>query len=178
MTGPHVRDAVPGDADVIARVQGSTWEVAYMHLFGEELLRDRAERLERRAAWWKELLETGADDRAHTLVAAIDAGVVGFVDVRPSRDRDADDGRVGELTAIYVVPEAWGTGAGRALMTEAVERLRTAGFEEATLWMLDDNPRARRFYEIAGWSTDGAVKDDVIMDTPVREVRYRISLGR
>ncbi len=50
---------------------------------------------------------------------------------------------------------AWGTGAGRLLMSAFVERLRESGFEDATLWVLDDNPRARRFYEAAGWTLDG-----------------------
>jgi RimJ/RimL family protein N-acetyltransferase len=45
------------------------------------------------------------------------------------------------------------------------------------LWVLEDNPRARRFYEAAGWSTDGRTKEDEFLDTRVREVRYRIALG-
>jgi hypothetical protein len=55
--------------------------------------------------------------------------------------------------------------------------LRADGFEEAVLWVLDDNPRARRFYELAGWRLNGAVKEDTFLDTPVREVRYRIALA-
>jgi hypothetical protein len=42
--------------------------------------------------------------------------------------------------------------------------------------VLEDNPRARRFYELAGWSVDGAVKQDEFLETLVREVRYRIEL--
>jgi hypothetical protein len=33
------------------------------------------------------------------------------------------------------------------------------------------NRRARRFYDAAGWSVDGATKEAVIADVPVREVR-------
>ena len=44
------------------------------------------------------------------------------------------------------------------------------------LWVLDDNPRARRFYELAGWRLDGGVKEDTF-DTLVREVRYRIAVA-
>jgi GNAT superfamily N-acetyltransferase len=85
--------------------------------------------------------------------------------------------RVGELYAIYVTPDAWGTGAGRALMAEHLERIWRSGFDEAVLWVLDDNPRARRFYEAAGWTTDGAAKDYQLLGTPVRVVRYRIELS-
>jgi GNAT superfamily N-acetyltransferase len=75
-----------------------------------------------------------------------------------------------------VLPESWGTGVGRALMAETVDRLRSSGFEQAILWMFDDNPRARAFYELAGWHLDGVVKDEEWLGTLAREVRYRLDL--
>ena len=75
------------------------------------------------------------------------ATVLGFASVGPSRDERG----IGELYALYVDPEHWSTGAGRALMTRAEARLVTE-YAEATLWVLEDNPRARRFYERAGWT--------------------------
>jgi GNAT superfamily N-acetyltransferase len=101
--------------------------------------------------------------------------VVGFVDVVPSRDDDAAPDTA-EVTSIYVLPKAWGTGAGRALMAAVVDSTRSEGFRAATLWVLRDNERARRFYEHAGWSVDGAVKDDVVAGVTVTEVRYRRDL--
>jgi hypothetical protein len=50
------------------------------------------------------------------------------------------------------------------------------GFAEATLWVHEDNPRARRFYEAGGWRLDGAEKELEQFDIRVTEVRYRISL--
>jgi RimJ/RimL family protein N-acetyltransferase len=58
----------------------------------------------------------------------------------------------------------------------AVDGLRQARFTTATLWVLEGNGRARRFYERAGWAPDGTHKDDVLAGTPIREVRYRRSL--
>jgi ribosomal protein S18 acetylase RimI-like enzyme len=170
-----VREAVAEDADAIARVHVASWQVAYQHIFLAETLSALDAGMERRAAYWRGIIQAGGP-RTHTLVAVRHDDVVGFVDVRPSRDADADAERVAELTAIYVSPAAWGAGAGRSLIAEAVERLRAAGFEEATLWVLEDNPRARRFYEIAGWRADGTVKEDEFLDTLVHEVRYRIEL--
>ena len=72
--------------------------------------------------------------------------IVGFASVGPSRDERG----IGELYAIYVEPDQWSTGAGRALIERAEERLRHA-YGEATLWVLEDNPRARAFYERGGW---------------------------
>ncbi|MEU2868537.1 hypothetical protein ABZ769_04940 [Streptomyces olivoreticuli] len=40
-----------------------------------------------------------------------------------------------------------------------------------------DNPRARRFYELAGYAPDGAVPYDDYDGVPVPEVRYRRRMG-
>ena len=93
---------------------------------------------------------------------------LGFVSVGPSRDEHG----VGELYAIYVDPDEWSRGAGRALIVRAEERLAEE-YAEATLWVLEDNPRARRFYESAGWHPDGGRQTVERLGVSPPEVRYR-----
>jgi GNAT superfamily N-acetyltransferase len=107
-------------------------------------------------------------------VATREEDVVGFSGVGLARP--GADPLLGELFTIYVLPEEWGHGVGRALMTRALERMRGEGFEEAILWVLEDNARTRRFYELAGWHDDGEVKEEQWLGSVVREVRYRIDL--
>jgi ribosomal protein S18 acetylase RimI-like enzyme len=126
---------------------------------------------ERRQRFWHETIES-PPDRTHTLVAQQLAEVVGFASLGRSRDDEA----LGELYAIYVLPAAWGGGAGPALMAEGLERLRGSGFQEAVLWVLEDNPRARAFYQRSGWALDGQARAETFLDTFVGEVRYRIAL--
>jgi GNAT superfamily N-acetyltransferase len=57
--------------------------------------------------------------------------------------------------AFYLHPDAWGSGAAAALMARCHEYLTDTGYTEAVLWVLRDNPRARRFYENVGWSPTG-----------------------
>ena len=76
----------------------------------------------------------------------------------------------------YLDPSAWSRGLGRQLMDSSVEELRRLGYREAVLWVLDSNQRARRFYEIAGWSADGGAKEDDSRGFVLREVRYGRSL--
>jgi hypothetical protein len=52
-----------------------------------------------------------------------------------------------------------------------------AAYKLVTLWVLDTNTRARRFYEIAGFRSDGAVKVDDRDGFRLREVRYRLPLA-
>lgn len=80
-----------------------------------------------------------------------------------------------ELYAIYVMPQRWSTGAGRALMDAVLELAAAGGYACISLWVLQDNPRARRFYERAGFRETG---DSQLLDDlgGVVEVRYERSL--
>lgn len=62
----------------------------------------------------------------------------------------------GWLEALYVRPSAWGTGLADRLHDAAVDELRRRGTERARLWVLELNPRPRRFYERHGWRPDGS----------------------
>jgi ribosomal protein S18 acetylase RimI-like enzyme len=129
--------------------------------------------VERRTIGWERSI---ADGSTRVLVAAEPAGaVVGFVATGDGRDDDAGQG-VGELFAIYLDPAWWDRGVGRGLF-EAGTAALASEFDEATLWVLDTNARARGFYERNGWQPDGATKRAIIGDTEVEEVRYRRRLA-
>jgi GNAT superfamily N-acetyltransferase len=155
----EVRRASVADAADIAAVHVRTWQAAYEHVFGEERLAQLD--ISRRVTGWTRVLNDGES----VFVADDGERVVGFVSVGEC-----------ELYAIYTLPEAWGSGAGPALMRAAVEQLRADGCAEPVLWVLEDNPRARRFYEREGWVLDGERKEDDFLGVRVAEVRYRIRL--
>jgi ribosomal protein S18 acetylase RimI-like enzyme len=163
-----VRRARLEDARAIAQVHAETWREAYEHVFGAERLASVT--VDARLSQWERILAAGQSD----VFVAADDGIVGFVSTGDSRDADAE----AELFAIYVLPEAWGSGAGSALMRAGIEAMRLRASGDAVLWVLDDNPRARRFYEREGWTLDGERKEDEYLGLRVAEVRYRIGLAR
>ena len=82
-----------------------------------------------------------------------------------------------EVFAIYLAQQAAGIGIGRALFTRVVDGLQRQGYKQARLWVLESNSRARRFYEAAGWTPDGARKTDTLPGgTHIDEMRYHIVL--
>jgi ribosomal protein S18 acetylase RimI-like enzyme len=145
-----IRPATAEDAEVVARVQIASWQAAYTHLFSPGQL-DAIPLAERTSFW----------GRFPPIVAEVEGDVVGFVAVGN-----------GELYAIYVHPDHWGTGVGRELMRAGEGRLRELGETSVSLWVFEDNPQARRFYEAAGWSTDGATKDAELFGMSAPVVRY------
>lgn len=149
-----------------------SWQVGYAHAFPAEAL--AAISVAEREARWRSRLEA-LESGTLMYVAEVDGEVAGWVIVGASEDDDAGDG-VGEVYGIYVDPGSWGRGVGAAVMAAGLDAMRSLGFEEATLWVLEDNPRARRFYERGGWSVDGARKQRELLDAEVDTVRYRRAL--
>jgi GNAT superfamily N-acetyltransferase len=201
MDGTIIRAAHVDDAAHIAVVHARSWQGAYQGLLPQAYL-DGLDPAQRVGRWERSLAEVDAghagadagraDDagrtgdagragvedraaRAGILVADVAGDLLGFASYSPSRDSDADPGRVGEIGAIYLLPSAWGKGIGRQLMDATLACLATAGFTQVTLWVLDSNVRARRFYEAGGWSADGGQKLDESRGFPITQVRYRRS---
>ncbi|HEX6499756.1 MAG TPA: GNAT family N-acetyltransferase [Micromonosporaceae bacterium] len=170
-----VRPAGLADADAIAVVHVRSWQAAYRGLLPQDLL-DGLDP-EQRLPGWQRTLTATAWPRRGVLVAVDGDAVVGFAGLGPSRDPDGDPDIVGEVQGIYLDPRVWSRGVGRELMAECVRILGEAGYRQATLWVLDGNKRARRFYEAAGWTPDGATRREVRHDTVLSEVRYRRALG-
>lgn len=153
-----IRPGTPEDAEGVARVHVETWQAAYAHTLPPEQLEALSvEKAVERSRRWPP-----------TFVAERDGEIIGFVSVGASRDPGTD----GELFAIYVHPRAWNTAAGRALIEAGEEELCRLGHQDAILWVLDDNPRARRFYELAGWSPDDETREIHVFGFDVAEVRY------
>ena len=171
-SGMLVREATLEDAAAIGRVQVASWRHFYAGILPDAVLaaQDAAVRAGRWASW---IGEAGSARRV--LVGELDGAVAGFAAFGPGRDPPGDAPGAGELYAVYLAPEAAGRGLGRAMMGAAEAGL--AAYGAAFLWVLEDNARARRFYEAAGWEADGEVKVDPFGDETRRELRYRRRFG-
>jgi ribosomal protein S18 acetylase RimI-like enzyme len=83
---------------------------------------------------------------------------------------------VGEILSVHVHAAAWSLGVGGALMAAALDELRRQGCTDASLWVVRDNARARRFYERQGFQHDGQDRLDSTREFPLAEVRYTRAL--
>ncbi|BBH70291.1 N-acetyltransferase [Actinoplanes sp. OR16] len=162
-----LRSATVEDAGALAVVQTRTSQAAYRGIMPQEHL-DRLDP-DRRRRVWRELIASDRPPAGTLVLEHPDDGVIGFVTVAVTEAPE----RVGEVRAVYVLPEHWGSGAGRLLMDAGLRRLGEAGYREVVLWVLEGNVRARRFYEAGGWRADGASTTDDSRGVPLVTIRYR-----
>lgn len=171
-----VRVARPDDAEDVAAAHVQSWRVGYRHVFTKAVLYADDFESSRRAMWRRVLSEPPPG--MTTWVVVLDGQVVGFANIGPERERDDAPACRAEVWAFYLHPDSWGSGCASALMTAAVDDLLDRGYTEVILWVLEDNPRGRAFYEKVGWRLTGASATfDRYCDQPVPEVEYVRPLG-
>ena len=137
----EIREARPEEAQILATVQERASVAGLAHIFPPELYPYPREAVQ--ARW----IAAAADAAARVLIARSGDDTVGAACVRE-----------GWLDGLYVVPELWGTGLADVLHDRALELVRDLGSARCHLWVLEDNARARRFYERRGWRENGETR--------------------
>jgi L-amino acid N-acyltransferase YncA len=122
----QVVHAAPEDARAVAEIHVGTWRAAYASIVPADYLASLS--VERREAIWSECIATGVPE----LLVAKEAGVVqGWLSFGQCRDEGSSKAEA-EIWAIYVVPSAWSTGAGRLLWLRAKELMLVQGFKSCS----------------------------------------------
>lgn len=183
----RIRPAAAADGPPIARIRAATWRAVYPGLIPEQTLAEQTDpvAVEREGEWRSAhsmdgvLVAEGADQ------ADGDSGLTGFAVFGPERDEGYQLGQPqteppehgrGELYAIYVLPGHWNSGAGRALMDGVLALAAGQDYNDVSLWVLEANARARRFYEKAGFRLTG--ESGVLGGLRgLTQVRYRRLVG-
>ena len=124
-----------------AFVHWKCWQETYPGLVSQEYLdKFTLEKSEERAFLWRD----------NILVAKDGDRVIGFVGYGNHGPEEPD---MGEVFALYVLPEYHGTGVGRQLMDAALGALDA--YPKVCLWAVKGNGRAVRFYEKCGFHLTG-----------------------
>ena len=117
---------------------------------------------------WMAARSDGPTDR--TLLLLDGGEIIGVSTVCRSRFGDWPDW--GEVVSLYLRPAYMDKGLGGPLLEAAVNALREQGFRQIFLWVLEENARARHFYEKHGFVCSGEAREDEIVGKIVREARY------
>jgi len=184
-----VRPASPADAATVAAVRAESWRAAYDGIIPADILGRLTSPVlvDQRAQAMRDRWPAGvliAEDRPGTDAGSGTVAAVGFANFGREREPvggsltagPGEDPSRAELYAIYVLPRYWSAGAGLALMTEVLHRTTADGYGTLSLWVLERNARARRFYERAGFGLTGHSQ---VLESlgGVTELRYEMRLA-
>ncbi len=166
------RLADSADAESVAALHIASWQSAYRRLLPDDFLASLDLSL-RTSAWRESMRHSGM----HVVLReVVGSGLVAFCAIAPSRDSGALPS-TWEIWNLHAAPTAQGKGYGAQLFDAAVEIARTASAEALTLWVVDENSDARRFYERHGMSLDGLRQThELAPNVSLNEVRYRLAL--
>ena len=162
----HVGPACDDDVDRIAALHVAAWRDAYRGLLPQAYLDELS--VDARKAQWTRAL---ADPAIEVLVARHEQTLVGLASYGPSRDDDTDAATM-ELYAIYVAPRSCRRGIGRRLWQAVRRGVAARNGAAVTLWVLQGNHAAQRFYQAQGFVADGQHKTLTLDGTRLAERRY------
>jgi ribosomal protein S18 acetylase RimI-like enzyme len=149
-----IRDAVETDVTAIANLHAESWRSSYRGILSENYLENDVVR--DRLGVWQQRYSGAAQKPMFTLVAESDSMVSGFACVFP--EEDAVYGSF--LDNLHISPGLTGRGIGRRLLSEAARRLVTNGSHVGLyLWVIEQNHRARKFYERVGAEVVGSASN-------------------
>lgn len=145
----------------ISKIYESSWKYAYKDIIPQDYLANIPT-----GQWANSINKAGMN----SLVLIENGRMAGTASFCKSRWEKYSD--YGEIVSLYFLPDYIGKGYGKLLLNKCIEELKQCGFSKVLLWVLEDNHRARKFYEKNGFIYSGVLLDDNIGGKKVREVLY------
>ena len=145
----------------ISNIYESSWKCAYKDIISQEYLDSIPT-----GRWANSINKVGMNN----LILIENGMIIGTASFCKSRWKTYND--YGEIVSIYFLPDYIGKGYGRLLLNKCIDKLKQCGFSKVLLWVLEDNHRARKFYEKSGFICSEIFMNDNIGGKDVREVLY------
>lgn len=145
----------------ISHIYGEGWKFAYQNIVPQSYLDGIP------AGKWAFCLDR---EGVHSLVMVEDGKLIGTSSYCKSRISEFEG--YWEIISIYLLPGYVGKGYGKRLLHAVIRELAKLGYYDIFLWVLEDNHRARSFYEKEGLAFDGNRMSHVIGGKELTELRY------
>ena len=128
------------DFDAISRIYALSWKAAYKNIVPQDYLDALSE---------TRLSERLRNNHSGSFVMIHNGEYIGTSSVCAARDEKISGW--GEIISIYLLPEYYGKGFGKPLLENSISALSEMGYDKIYLWTLEENARARKFYEKNGF---------------------------
>lgn len=163
--GCYVRFADLNDAKILGYIHSESWKSAYKTIIPSSILDNISS--EKREKYFRKALSEKLEEDA---LIFSENDPVGFLTLGKCRDEDLNN-FWGEVWGIYLLASYWNQGIGTELINWGINELKNRGFEKISLWVLEENIIARKFYKKMGFKHDGTVKE-LSIGRSLNECRY------
>lgn len=169
---PEIRRATEADLAAIAAIHVASWQAAHRGILSDSIL-DGLTSADRLVSWRRWCRQPRSE-----IYLAIQSGQrVAFCRFLLAPRNAGTPADFADVTHLYGMPSYIGKGVGRSLFAYVVSKARARSFDHLLLWVLEENKRARRFYERFGFTFDGARQTrPEWLGEGVQEVRYQLAL--
>ena len=165
--GLEIIKATTEMADEIGVIGFLSWNAAYGGIVPDDFL--SAYTPEKRANSLRKALPSRPEE--YFLFKA-DGLSIGFAIIGPPQDSWPSI-KVGEIHALYFIPDSWGQGYAKEAISFCLFRLKELGYLRVVLWVLSANQRARSFYEKHGFKSTTQQRD-ITIGIPLSEICYSL----
>jgi GNAT superfamily N-acetyltransferase len=164
--GIYIRYANNEDANIIALINSKSALQGYKGIIPDDILKEKFsyERLRER------LLKELTEGTTINCIVYKDDTAVGMQTFARDDDKERDISEI-DIWRIYLLPEYWGQNIGREFIDWGTKELKLRGYKKAALWVVEENARARRFYEKSGFTHDGEIRI-INVGREIKEYRY------
>jgi ribosomal protein S18 acetylase RimI-like enzyme len=165
----EIRSATRNDWRELAAVHTESYRSTYRGIMPDDYLDDfTVDRLEK---CYQQDLNAGTKQIG---LLFVDRKAAGFIAFGKCSDVDLD-ARYGEIREIYFLQAYQAKGLGTKLIEWASGKLKELGYSHVSVWVLEDNAKARMFYERLGFTFDGTEKV-ISRGKPLIQVRGATSI--
>lgn len=165
-----IKKADENDIQILAEIHSVSLITAFRGLFSEEIVSEFFT-MERRQRGFAQEIKLG--NPINYLVYGDDEPM-GVLTYGQSRYMEVDKETI-ELWRVYFLPGFWGKGAAKPAVDLILSEIQADGFKRVILWVMEENLRARRFYEKYGFTKTNEILD-VELGRPIRDIMYELEL--
>lgn len=158
-----IRYANLGDAEILGKIHSKSAQAGFKGIIPDNILEDVFS-VERRTKRFINEISEGSPKTAIVFEKNKPAGLISF---GRCRYRNDDKSWI-EIWRVYLMQEFWGSGVAEELIKWGINEITKENFKNIELWVLEENMRARRFYEKIGFKNDNVFQ---VIDNE-KELRY------
>ncbi len=146
----EVLKATEDVAEELGFIHATSYRRAYRGIVPDNILAEYTP--QKRAAAFRQAI---AKDEDEIYLFKVNHSAVGFavLNKHPHYPGAAED--EAEINALFFLPDFWGMDAASRALAFCFNRLRLLGYKRATVWVMEGNDRARRFFEKNGFLPTG-----------------------